>query len=239
MDFIERYLADGVVVVFFLCFAVGYGRRGIYKSLAGVIVTAAAVLGALLAAYLLSGAVTEWIYPRVAERFAGKVDLGGVRAVSLGGITEQLQELLPEDFLNLIRKLGMQIGAFVSAAAGDSAIVADAQRTAADAVSAMLLEATESVVRIVLFLLSLFVLRLMLTGVKQTLGLVIRLPMVRWLDVLGGAVLGLVVCAVILYAALWVCDLFRVEDVVSLAEQSRILTEILNLQSGTPPSLLS
>lgn len=228
MEFIEQYLADGVVAVIFLCFAVGYGRRGIYKSLAGVIVTAAAVLGALLLTYLLSGVVTDWIYPRAAERFAGQIDLSGIRAVSLNGVTEQLRELLPEGFLSLLRKLGMQIGAFVSAAAGESAIVADARRAAADAVSAMLYEVTASVVKIGLFLLLLLTLRLMLTGVKNALGAAIRLPVIRWLDVLGGVLLGLAVCAVLLYAALWVCDLLRVEAVVSLAEQSRILTEFLN-----------
>lgn len=229
MEFILQYLADTVVVVIFLCFAVGYGRYGLYKSLAGVIVTVAAVLGALLLTYLLSGAVTDWVYPRAAERLAGKVDLGGVRAVSLSGVTEQLEALLPEGFLSLIRKLGMQIGAFVSAAAGESAVVADAQRTAADAVSAMLYEATASVVRIVLFLLLLLVLRLMLTGVKRALGVAIRLPVIRWIDVLGGAVLGLIVCALILYAALWVCDLLQVQGVVSFARQSYILTEFLKI----------
>ena len=123
----------------------------------------------------------------------------------------------------------MQIGAFVSAAVGESSVVADAQRAAADAVSAMLYEATASVVRIVLFLLFLFTLRLMLTGVKRALGTVIRLPVIRWIDILGGALLGLVVCAVILSAALWVCDLLRVEEVVSLVQQSYILTKFLNL----------
>lgn len=229
MDFIDRYLADAVVVVIFMCFAVGYARHGIYKSLAGVVVTVAAVLGALLLTYLLSGAVTDWVYPRVAERFAGKVDLGAVRAVDLSGLTEQLETLLPEGFLRLLRKLGMQIGAFVSAAVGESAVVADAQRAAADAVSAMLYEVTASVVKIVLFLLLLLTLRLLLTGVKRALGAVIRLPVIRWFDVLGGAILGLVVCAVILYAALWVCDLLRVEAVVSLAEQSRVLRYFLNM----------
>ena len=229
MEFILRYLADVVVAVIFLGFAVGYGRHGLYKSLAGVIVTVAAVLGALLLTYLLSGAVTDWAYPRAAERLAGKVDLGAVRAASLSGLTEQLETLLPEGFLSLLRKLGMQIGAFVSAAVGESAIVADAQRAASDAVSAMLYEATASVVRIVLFLLFLLTLRLMLTGVKRALGAAIRLPVIHWLDVLGGALLGLAVCAVILYAALWVCDLLRVEEVVSLAQQSYILTEFLNL----------
>ena len=229
MEFILRYLTDIVVAVIFLGFAVGYGRHGLYKSLAGVIVTVAAVLGALLLTYLLSGAVTDWVYPRAAERLAGKVDLGTVRAASLSGLTEQLETLLPEGFLSLLRKLGMQIGAFVSAAVGESAIVADAQRAASDAVSAMLYEATASVVRIVLFLLFLFTLRLMLTGVKRALGAAIRLPVIRWIDVLGGVVLGLVICAVILYAALWVCDLLRVEEVVSLAQQSYILTEFLNL----------
>lgn len=229
MGFIEQYLADIVVIVIFLGFAVGYARHGLYRSLAGVIVTLAAVLGALLLTYLLSGAVTDWVYPRVAERFAEKVDLGGIRAVSLSGVTEQLERVLPEGFLSLLRKLGMETGAFVSAAVGESAVVADARQAAADAVSAMLYEATASVVRIVLFLLLLLILRLLLTGVKRALGLAIRLPVIRWLDVLGGAVLGLIVCALALFAALWICDLFRVEAVVSLARQSRILTEFLKI----------
>lgn len=229
MEFIAQYLADIVVIVIFLGFAVGYARHGLYRSLAGVIVTVAAVLGALLLTHLLSGAVTDWIYPRAAERFAGKVDLSAVRAVDLSGVTEQLGQALPEGFLSLLRKLGMEIGAFVSAAVGESAVVADARQAAADAVSAMLYEATASVTRIVLFLLLLLILRLLLTGVKRTLGLAIRLPMLRWLDVLGGAVLGLIVCAVVLFAALWVCDLLRVGAVVSLAEQSRILTEFLKI----------
>ena len=229
MEFIVQYLPDAVVVVIFLIFAVIYARHGLYRSLAGVIVTAAAVLGALLLSYLLSGAVTDWIYPRVAERFAEKVDLSAVRAVDLSGVTEQLEQLLPEGFLSLIRKLGMEIAAFVSAAVGESAVVADAKQAAADAVSAMLYEATASVARIVLFLLLLLILRLLLTGVKQALGLAIRLPVLRWLDVLGGAALGLIVCGVIFFAALWICDLLRVEEVVSLARQSRILTEFLNI----------
>lgn len=232
MDLIEQYPADGIVVVIFLCFAAGYGRRGLYKSLAGLIVTVAAVLGALLLSYLLSGVVTDWIYPRVADRFAEKVDLSAIRAGSIGGVTQQLQELLPEGFLGLLRKLGMQIGAFVSAAVGESAVVADAQRAAGDAVSAMLYAVTASVTRIVLFLLLLLILRLLLTGMKNTLGLAIRLPVIRWLDVLGGAVVGLAVCALLLYAVLWLCDLLRAEAIAFLAARSRILTEFLKLGQG-------
>lgn len=222
MEWIEQYLPDGVVVVIFLCFAAGYARRGLYKSLAGVIVTVTAVLGALLLSYLLAGVVTDIIYPWVADRFAEKVDLSGVRAGSPGGVAEQLQALLPEGFLSLLRKLGMQVGAFVPAAA-------DAKSAAADAVSAMLYAVTAAVTRIVLFVLFLLILRLLLSGVKNALGLAIRLPVIRWIDVMGGAVLGLIVCAVALYAALWLCDLFRAEAVVSLASRSRILTEFLKL----------
>lgn len=228
MEMIGEYLADGVVAAIFLCFAAGYGRRGLYKSLAGVIVTAAAALGALVLSRLLAGVVTELVYPRVEERFAGKVDLSGLRAAGPGGVTEQLQELLPEGFLSLLRKLGMQTGAFVSAAFGESA-AADARSAAAGAVSAMLYEVTASVTRIVLFLLLLLILRLLLSGLKNTLGLVIRLPVIRWLDFLGGAVLGLIVCAILFYAVLWLCDLFRAEAAVSLAARSRILTEFMKL----------
>ena len=100
---------------------------------------------------------------------------------------------------------------------------AGAGQAAESAALALLRTVTERAVRALVFLASWGLLSLLLTLVKNALGLVTDLPLLRGLDALGGAVLGAVLCAVLLYALLWAAYLLGVTAIVDFARKSAIL----------------
>ena len=94
------------------------------------------------------------------------------------------------------------------------------------AVSAILRPATLSVVRTLLFLGFFLALKLVLSLFKNLLGLAVDLPPVRVLDNLGGAVIGILWCAAVLYLLGWAASVALPELFASLAGHSLLLQRV-------------
>lgn len=213
--------ADLIVLGVFLVFVIWKAYRGLYDSLMPLAVAVLAFVGARFLARALSPVVTEWVWPWVRERFLDRVDMSALPAQGADSLTRSLEELLPETVRNLAEKLGLDLGGYVETALGSAA--AGAGQAAESAALALLRTVTERAVRALVFLASWGLLSLLLTLVKNALGLVTDLPLLRGLDALGGAVLGAVLCAVLLYVLLWAAYLLGVTAIVDFARKSAIL----------------
>ncbi|MBR4869381.1 MAG: CvpA family protein [Oscillospiraceae bacterium] len=218
-------IAVGAVLVFG---AVVKGAKGLYKYIMPLFVTVAAIIGALLLSRMLTPVVTEAVYPKVEDRVVEMMQekqtelqqdmlLSGEADV-LGG---KVKELLPESLLKLGEKLGQldDIVASVADKVGQSAsgLLTETQKDklkgigaevredteeARVAVYAAAFEAayrlTETVVRWAIRILGFVLLYLLFTLLKNTLHCTVKLPVIGWVDKLGGAVLGVAECAAVL-----------------------------------------
>lgn len=221
-------LMDIVVCAVLVFSAVVKGAKGLYKYIMPLMVTVAAIIGALILSRVLTPVVTEAVYPKVEDRVVeimqekqeelGEELLLSGEADVLGG---KVKELLPEPLLKLGEKLGKLDDIFSSVAdkVGESAssILTDTQKDKLKGIGAEVREdtedarvavfaaafdaayrLTETVVRWAIRILGFVLLYFLFTLLKNALHCTVKLPVIGWVDKLGGAVLGVAECAAVL-----------------------------------------
>ena len=174
--------ADILVLAALIAAAWLGARRGLLKSLAGLLIVVVALLGASWAADHLSEPVARWIEPRVTQRVEQKIeeshaaDAGQMlQAFSFRG--SGLQKML-----DTVHQRVQQTGETVIRAVAQS-IARSVAGTA---------------VYVVVFLILM----------KPLNALVTRLPLVSTVNGLGGAALGLVCGGLTLFVAVWAMQRF-------------------------------
>ena len=182
--------SDGSAVLAALIAAAWLGaKRGLLKSLAGLLIVLVALWGASWAADHLTEPVAQWIEPRVTQRVERKleeshaVDAGQMlQAFSFRG--SGLQKML-----DTVHQRVQQTGETVIRAVAQS-IARSVAGTA---------------VYVVVFLILLALLWLLM---KPLNAIVTRLPLISTVNGLGGAALGLVCGGLTLFVAVWAMQRF-------------------------------
>ena len=230
MDFLstEPSLAlDLAVVAVFLIFAFLKGDKGLYKTLVPMLVTVTAVSAAIILSEMLKTRVAEAVFPWAWDQLRSRVDLSAIRSPVITDISAQLEKLLPDSVMNIAASLGLQMKDLVEAAAKSPSVSLDAQRMAEEAVRAMLYPVTVAVVRGGLFFLFFVLLKIMLSLVTAAAGLAFELPVIGWVNRAGGALVGVVECAVVLLIAVRVIQITGFAPLIALVSRSRILSLFL------------
>lgn len=209
---------DAVVAGLFLIFILWQGRRGLSRSLLPLAVTVASLLGAALFSKALTPAAAGLLLPALEKRLAGRVDLSALAGLQLPELTETLEGLLPERLGALLERLGLSVQRAAEEAVGAAS---GSVRTAVDA---MLASVAETLAHAGLFILIFLLLLLLLNLLRRALGWAFRLPVIRWADVLGGALLGAAECAITLWICCAVLGLFDGGRLRALAEGTRLLS---------------
>ena len=176
-----------VVAILLLCLIIG-GSRGFIRSLLGVVILAAALLGSSILANVLADPVTEWVTPRVEQYVLDRLTDGhSQEAVSAAAASDSasLRELVDFDAITGMAKKAM-----------DSAVEAG-KNLLEGAVTGMV----HSLVYAVLFLVSFLVLTLLLRLITSPLHLAARVPVLSTLNRLAGAALGLCIGILLMFAA--------------------------------------
>ena len=220
-------VADAAVVGVFLLFAVWKGYKGLYDCFMPLVVAICAFVGALIVTRLLAGTVTEWLWPKVLEHFSAKVDFSALERAGGADLAAALERALPETLRNLCEKLGVDLHSYLSSALQSAA--GGVSQAAGSAAEALLRLVTEKVVRALLFFAAWGVLSLLLTFIKNAAEIVFELPVIHGLNHAGGAVLGLVLCFVLVYAALWAAYLLNWRAALDFAKSSAILQWIAHI----------
>ena len=181
--------ADILVLAALIAAAWLGAKRGLLKSLAGLLIVLVALWGASWAADHLTEPVAQWIEPRVTQRVERKleeshaVDAGQMlQAFSFRG--SGLQKML-----DTVHQRVQQTGETVSRA-GAQSIARSVAGTA---------------VYVVVFLILLALLWLLM---KPLNAIVTRLPLISTVNGLGGAALGLVCGGLTLFVAVWAMQRF-------------------------------
>ncbi len=216
---------DLVILAIFLACAVYKGSQGFYASLAPLIVTVISLAGAFAVSRLLAPSLAERVFPWVREQVLTRMDLKGIHSRDLADITSQLGKLLPDIASGVLDKYHLDLRPFVEKVMQEQPY-GTPEHIAEAAVSAVLLPATTYMVRSLLFLVAFLALKLVLSLFKNLLGLAVDPTPVRVLDNLGGAVIGILWCAAVLYLLGWAASVALPELFASLAGHSLLLQRV-------------
>ena len=206
-------LFDLAAAAFLLVFLVLGAARGLFRTLAGFLSVILAIVGAAWLAATFSPVVSAYLYPFAEGKLTAYLGVEG------GG------EALAE---------------FLASFGAEEALVNALFAGAGDAADALLRTALESVLQVVvqgvLLLLAFLVLLLLLKTLSHLVGLIFRLPLLRSLDTLGGALLGLAEGAALLFLAVYAARSLGSSFFTDGAEGTYLLTLFVE---HTPRTLLA
>lgn len=194
-------LFDLGTAAFLLLFVMLGAARGLFRTLAGFFSVILAIVGAAWLAATFSPVVSAYLYPFAEGRLTAYLSLEG------GG------EALAE---------------FLASFGADEALVNALLQGAGGTADALLRTALESVLQVVvqgaMLLLAFLVLLLVLKTISHLVGLIFRLPLLRSLDTLGGALLGLAEGAALLFLAVYIARSLGSSFFADGAEGTHLLT---------------
>ena len=216
-------LADLLLAAIFLVFALIAGRRGFYKSVMPLVVLVLAALCAVFLSSKLTSPVTERFYPGVEEKLLEKIDFSGLSEVDASASTEKLMSLLPEGTAEKLEQLGLRKKMETALHDALQSLSADGEAKTEAVVSAAAKKAFSGMVHILLFFVLFLVCIVVFTVVQHALSLVVKLPLIRQMDRLLGAALGLVTCALLVKIVVWVAKLAGSTLFTDLAEGTKLL----------------
>ena len=224
----NAFVIDGVLLAALLAGTLFGARRGLVKSLMGLVTVAAALIGAVVLADLLTGPITAIAAPKVEDAVIGQFfeehgsELSGGRPDAYPGGTA----------LDALRELGVPeetIDALASRLRGASEL---AKQEIAGAVRAAISEAVRALVRttvhaalVLAFYLALLVALRLLT---RALDLVFDLPVLGAVNGALGALLGLAEAALLLFVAVHVAARLNVDGFAPSADGAYLLPVFLD-----------
>ena len=195
-------IIDIVVAAVLLGFAVYGGKRGLFRALSGLLAVVVALVGAGIIAATFTTPVTKVVTPLIAGHIEEKVE--NAMAVQSAGSGVQMPEAGTEDpsaIQDLLAILGLDDEVRSRLAEEVQEKVRD---TGASIAAAVVESMARSLIYGTLYILSFAVLLLLMKVLIGAMDLVLKLPLLRGLNTLGGAAVGLVEGALLLFLAVWV-----------------------------------
>lgn len=227
-------IMDAIVVII-LVVAVCYGaKRGLLESLAGLVIVIMALAGAGIAAGTFADPITEFVTPVIEERVSEKVE-AAIKEQS----GDEEWDLFAEDNSDLsqigvlLELLGLDEEVRESLAERAETMVRDTGETV---ITAVVKSLVRTVIHGILFVSGFILLLLLLKVLVGAMGLVLKLPGLRGLNALGGALFGLIEGALLLFLAVWIARRLGVSFETAPLSEAHIL-EIFT--TNTPLGLLS
>lgn len=192
-------IAADIVIAAVLLLGVLIGaRKGLIKSLSGVIIVVLAFLGAALVAQTLADPVAKWFAPLLEQQIQNK--LTGQETADAGSLLASFHfsgeslRTLTDEVMRRVQETGVEL-----------------LRAVTDSVAHSMAYAA---VYLAAFLALLVVLWLLMKPVY----LVVKLPGLRTVNALGGGALGLIWSALLVFLAVWLMqrfDLYLTEEMIS------------------------
>lgn len=226
-------VVDGVLAAVLLIGALVGAKRGLFKSLMGLLVVVAAMVGAVVLANMLTEPIANVIAPKaedaIVKRFSDELDQSSGDSDDLGALLEKY---------GVSDELRAKIFApFASSASGAaSSLKESAASTFRNAISATVRATVSGVVHAVLTLVLYVVLLVVLRLAVNLLNHVFDLPVLGTINGAGGAALGLLEAAALIYVVVYLGYHFGVKLITEHAEDTYLLSFFLN---HSPVELIS
>ena len=218
-------IIDAIVVILLAGFCLLGAKRGLFRSLTGLLTVVVALVGAGIIAATFTGPVTGVVTPMIRHVIEVKVD---------NALTDQLEtpkESLPVG--ELLELLGLDEDVRGSLAERAEETV---RETGVSVVSAVAESLARSVIYGVLYILSFIALTVLLHVLLKAMDLVLKLPGLHGLNALGGGLIGLIEGALLLFLTVWVLRRLGVSFETEALAEAHILKIFT---TNTPLSVLS
>lgn len=221
-------IVDIVLIAVLLAGAVIGAVRGLFRSLMGLAVVVAAIVGSLWLANLMTEPVTDIVAPKVEDAAVRKFGALFEAAVQEGSgqALESIRELLAQYRIDAGKAEKLLDTTRFSA---DSEKMTErAEEAFRSAVSESLRKVVRGTVHTVLVLVLYVILLIVLKLLVRLLDLAFDLPVLSTVNGVGGALLGLLEAAALLFVAVHIADGLGVELVTGHADDSLLLPFFLN-----------
>ena len=226
-------ILDVLTAAALIAFTVMGAHRGFFRTVAGLLAVILALVGAQLFTDWAAPHVSGVLQPAIERRVEKKVDaaLGGdtitpqepqIGASRPDSETQDQKEAEEEsEIQRLLRAIGVDEQLFQRLGESAREKVRDTGVTVATAV---VQSVAESVIRALLFLLSFAVFLLLLKLLAKVLDLALKLPVLRSMNGLAGAAVGLVEGALAVFLAVWLLRRFGVSFETPAVEGTYLLS---------------
>ena len=226
-------ILDVLTAAALIAFTVMGAHRGFFRTVAGLLAVILALVGAQLFTNWAAPHVSGVLQPAIERRVEKKVDaaLGGdsitpqepqIGASRPDSETQDQKEAEEEsEIQRLLRAIGVDEQLFQRLGESAREKVRDTGVTVATAV---VQSVAESVIRALLFLLSFAVFLLLLKLLAKVLDLALKLPVLRSMNGLAGAAVGLVEGALAVFLAVWLLRRFGVSFETPAVEGTYLLS---------------
>ena len=212
----EKYIAD-IAIALVLVLAVVLGaRKGLVKSLAGVVTLAVALVGAAFIADAMAEPVAQWMRPLLEQR-----------------IEEKLTEVDTTDAEAMLSAFHFDNGELQKMV---DDVLQRVQETGASLVSAVTDSVTHAVSYAAVYLVAFLALLLVGWLMLQSLNLVVQMPGLKTLNAIGGGALGLVWGVLLVFLIVWLMLRFDWVLTAEMVENSYLLQFFA---TNSPLSLLA
>ena len=214
-----------ILVILVLCALRGM-HRGLIRTLFSLVAMLVALVGALLVTNFWAPSVAGWLQPSLQP-----AALSAVEAALPESIADA--ELSLDELLVLLDEADLPLGLdrFVSDLREEGAVVLDPDSLSESLASALSEKLASAIANIALFLLSFVLILILWNLLARALDLVAKLPGLHLLNKLGGAVLGALQGAVLLFICAWLVR-WLWSDLIppNVVEQSRLLHFFMTVQ---------
>lgn len=175
-------------------FTVFGAKRGLLRTLAGLVIVVVALVGAGMIATTFSGPAAKLAAPLIEKQIEKKIDAAIAESAPSSHVDEDSQ------LEGLLSLLGLDTEVRSSLMEKTRDTVRD---TGVSVVTAVVTGVAQSMIYGVLYILSFVALTVLLHVLFKAMGLLTKLPGLRSLNALGGGVLGLIEGGLLLFLAVW------------------------------------
>ena len=224
-------IIDAVVVVILVGFTIFGAQRGLFQALAGLLSVIVALVGAGIVAATFAPPAAKLVTPLIAQRIEERVEEAMAVQADAGVQMPEAED--PTAIGELLSILGLDddVCGFLTEKVQEK--VHDAGVSIAAAVVESL---AQSFIYGVLYILSFAALLLLMKVLASAMGLVLKLPLLRGLNALGGGAVGLAEGALLLFLAVWVLRRLGVSFETEALAEAHILRIFT---ANTPLGVLS
>lgn len=226
-------IIDVIVAAALFGFAVLGAYRGLFRTVAGLVIVIVSLIGANVLSHQLTPVVMELARPALEQRVADRVDSasGGTEDVpaekpqlspqpEAGDASSQEDPLTQLQAGEIMKLMGLDEQVIQSLSAKVEEKVRETGASIATAVAESLME---SVLYILLFFVSFALLLLLLNIAARALNLILKLPGLNFLNRVGGLAVGILEGALIVFLVLWALRWLNVPLAPESVEQTHIL----------------
>ena len=213
-------IVDIVIGLLFLLFGILHGKRGAYKTFSGFLAVIVAIIIGILGANILTEPVMEKAWPTVEQKVSEQYDASAGKAISeveeaVGGAASTL---LTITHLDKEAEKVLDGSSAVSWTQGPKTQLL-----------ALVNVAMQEVVHSVLFLVFTIVGLILFKPINGLIKKILEAPLLKQLDWLGGFIIGLLECFVLLFIVMKVCELRNVSFFRDVQQTSWFVNHLMGL----------